>query len=318
MTELLKIARACFIGGAVCCGVALLVAPVFWWLGLFAGFAGGYVAYEFRDVVGAARQAFRSAIRGTKIGVAAAPTYIVQLVTRRFAETLVWWKQPHPIFYPAAALVAPFFLYGLYAFGGAVWEHVTHSTTGIVLAVFTITLGLGEAYFFLVMAVQLPILIFAFIGARAGEHSYWTPLMMAVTDEDRAKAVQSLTERGYSPQPFTYGNVLRWTALGIGITVKFFVWTVWKHLAIVIWQCVKVVGLFFWHLGKLIHSNERVLCGLDGTVGGAAVYLTFASPTMSPSQQVVLILCGGLVGAAVGIVHWKASQRLFASAPNGA
>ncbi|MEK7089596.1 MAG: hypothetical protein AAB920_02140, partial [Patescibacteria group bacterium] len=49
--ETKKIALACFVGGALCATVALLVAPLYWWLGLIVGFAGGYVAYEFREVL---------------------------------------------------------------------------------------------------------------------------------------------------------------------------------------------------------------------------------------------------------------------------
>ena len=49
--ETKKIAVACFIGGVLCCAVALMFAPVYWWFGLIAGMAGGYISYEFRKVL---------------------------------------------------------------------------------------------------------------------------------------------------------------------------------------------------------------------------------------------------------------------------
>ena len=50
-SETKKIGLACFIGGFLGSLVALLVAPTFWWLGLVAGFATGYVSHEFRSVL---------------------------------------------------------------------------------------------------------------------------------------------------------------------------------------------------------------------------------------------------------------------------
>lgn len=50
--ETKKIAVACFIGGVLCCvvcAVAFMFAPALWWLGVIAGFAGGYISYDFRE-----------------------------------------------------------------------------------------------------------------------------------------------------------------------------------------------------------------------------------------------------------------------------
>ena len=45
--ETKKIALACFIGGALCCAVTFMIAPLYWWFGLLAGLAGGYISYDF-------------------------------------------------------------------------------------------------------------------------------------------------------------------------------------------------------------------------------------------------------------------------------
>ncbi|HEY0010591.1 MAG TPA: hypothetical protein VGB97_01600, partial [Candidatus Paceibacterota bacterium] len=60
MTHGFRIARASGIGGALCAIVALAVSPHLWWLGILVGFAGGYVAFEFRDVLRAIPVAFKA------------------------------------------------------------------------------------------------------------------------------------------------------------------------------------------------------------------------------------------------------------------
>jgi len=59
--ETKKIAIACFVGGVLFCVAALLFSPTYWWLGLIAGFAGGYISYEFRDVLKAIPVALQAA-----------------------------------------------------------------------------------------------------------------------------------------------------------------------------------------------------------------------------------------------------------------
>ena len=82
MEKTLKIGLACFIGGITTTGIALLVAPAFWWLGLIAGFPAGYLAYEFREVVRAVPPAFKASAEA--MGV--------------FGGVFrIWVAKPHPV-----------------------------------------------------------------------------------------------------------------------------------------------------------------------------------------------------------------------------
>lgn len=61
MTQTLKIFLACALGAFVGALVALQVNHNFWWVGLIAGFAVGYLTYEFKNFVTAIPAAWREA-----------------------------------------------------------------------------------------------------------------------------------------------------------------------------------------------------------------------------------------------------------------
>ena len=95
MSETKKIGIACFIGGAVCVIIALLVNPMFWWLGLIAGFAAGYFAYEVKEV----KEAIISAAVLVGILGVCGPIYVIGTRVEKFIK---WSKSPHPSFYLTA------------------------------------------------------------------------------------------------------------------------------------------------------------------------------------------------------------------------
>jgi len=64
VNETKKIALASATGGIIGTLVALIAATTLWWLGLLAGFAAGYLAYEFREVVRTVPVAFRETVAG--------------------------------------------------------------------------------------------------------------------------------------------------------------------------------------------------------------------------------------------------------------
>jgi hypothetical protein len=96
MTEMWKIALACFIGGVICTAVALLVAPAFWWLGIIAGFCAGYLAYEFGEVLRAIPIAFSATSKGFD--------EFRKWSERRVSATKEWFSEQHPYIYGASFL----------------------------------------------------------------------------------------------------------------------------------------------------------------------------------------------------------------------
>ena len=284
--ETRKIAVACFIGGALCCAVALMFAPVYWWFGLIAGMAGGYISYEFREVRTAVPIALRAVRRGS-----------VYACDDLIASAKSLFSRPHPFFYTGVVLVFPFtFSIGIEP--NFLFEMMAKGLGTSVLSVIILLLLYSET----AAVLSVPFGIFAFIGAIT-ERCYWHP---------------KFSEKGYREIPLTYTNAARWTAKGVFATMKFFAWTLWKYIVIAAWATICFLGRFAWHLFKMIHSEKRVLCAIDGTLGGAVSYILFASATMSFPGQVAFVVFGGLLGAAFGVANWEiVSKRILCIAPTG-
>lgn len=303
MKKTWKIAVACFIGGVLCSAVALVFTPTYWWLGIFAGIAGGYVSYEFREVLRAIPVAFRAARRN---GVSA--------IRNAMVKTRGYLAEPHPFFYPAAIVAYPFCLWMEYHFIQFICNSFIHFNW-IIWIPFSIILFATGILFYIEVAwfVMAPVVILAFIGARKWEHCYWYPLMdNSLSKRQKEEMVKKLEGRGLERKSITYSNILKWTIKGVGVSIIFFVWTMWKHLAIGCWQALCFCGRFAWHLFRLIHSDERVLCSIDGTLGGVVAYVWLISPSMSLMEQVVLVLFGGLFGVAFGVINWEiVSKRIL-------
>lgn len=304
--ETKKIAVACFIGGALCSAVELMFAPVYyWWFGLIAGMAGGYISYEFREVCKAIPIALCAVGRGS-----------VNEWDSVIAEAKAWLSKPHPFFYPAAIAITPLFVWATH--------HLCPHVTGLlkegplpIAIIFLLSFFVAVVMGFVILAwiVIVPFFTLAFIGARVGERCYWQPF---VTIEEKSWEIhiQELNNRKYSEKPLTYLNVLHWVIVGIIITIRFFAWTLWKYLAIGAWATLCFFGRFAWHLFKLIHSKKRVLCAIDGTLGGAVSYIWLASSVMSFPEQVMLVIFGGLLGAAFGMANWEiVSKRILRVTP---
>jgi len=295
--ETRKIALACFIGGILCAVVALIFAPQYWTIGLLAGFAGGYISYEFREVC----KAIPIALRATR-------EEILKTFESEIAGVKVWLPKPHPFVYPSVIVSAPIYVWVM---AGLLSE--IHSSPFIVQCIMVCLLAVGVPVFFvgLIYVVTVPIFTLAFIGARAGKRCYWQPFI-TIGDKELEAHIQKLKGRGYREKPLTYLNVLRWFIIGLGVIALFFVWTLWKYLGIGFWLSLKFIVRFGWQLFKLIHSQKRVLCAIDGTLGGAISYAWLYTTSSAPAGKIILVFSGGLLGAAFGILNWEiVSKRLL-------
>lgn len=299
--ETKKIAVACFTAGALCCGISLIFPPVYWWFGIIAGMAGGYisyVSYEFREVRKAIPIAMRAAGRGS-----------MYVWDSAIAKAKAWLSEAHPFFYPAAIVVVPFYVWGASYLVPEMLKRATKVGTTALLSLTMVAMGI-IIFVEMMLIVIATMAILAFIGARIGEKCYWWPFLVPTNSLE--KDVQELEAKGFRREPLNYLNLARWFAKGLGLTVLFFAWTLWKYLAIGAWATLCFFGRFAWHLFKLIHSEKRVLCAIYGTLGGAVSYIWFALAAMSFPEQVVFVIFGGLLGAAFGVANWEiVSKRIL-------
>ena len=93
---------------------------------------------------------------------------------------------------------------------------------------------------------------------------------------------------------------------------KVFVWTIWKWLAIGAWISLEFIGRFVRQLVRLIHSKKRVLCAVDGTLGGIVSYVWLSGFAGMAAERVLVVVFGGIIGAALGILNWElVSKRVY-------
>lgn len=274
MKETQKIALACFIGGALGAFVTLLVSPTLWWFGMLAGFAGGYVSYEFKQVRQAIPVAWKAAggIRMEFVG-----------------EIKAFFSQKHPFLYPALVLV--------------VWptQHIMilptpsewNFTTGVVAICFAAFLYCLSAMFMAYILAGL-----AFVGSRFGEGCYFYPFFLPQYNlKELLQSVRHVKKEGLRREPATYRNVARWVAKGITFSVYVLIVVIlylFGHLVEFLWR-------FLVNLFKLIHSDKRLLCGTDAALGVAVSYTWLTSL----GNPFVMVIGGGLIGAALGILNWE-------------
>lgn len=87
----------------------------------------------------------------------------------------------------------------------------------------------------------------------------------------------------FTRKPLTYGNFLRWlvTSLGLGYLaiMKFLLFGMWIKLG-------RRIILFFW----IIHSRDRLLCGIWGALGGCIAFLLFGSSVHGWGSLVTLVI----------------------------
>ena len=67
---------------------------------------------------------------------------------------------------------------------------------------------------------------------------------------------------------------------------------------------------------ELIHRYERVLCAIDGTLGGVIAYQLLIRPERSFAQNAIAVLFGMVLGAGWGVVNYEiVSKRLLKVVP---
>lgn len=284
--ETWKIARACAIGGALCAALALIVAPGKWWLAAMAGFAAGYLAYEFMAVLRAIPVAFDFAWHAT----ARTSRYVV-------ADIVGFFARPHPFGYFSFAVWIV--IYAAFAF------LVLMIPDNPVLLREDLVFGAPVAAFFIALLIGVLVWMFAVIGARFMENAHWDEIRPLFDSDERR------TRRGLPLLrllPLTFRNVMRWFFKGVLFSFVFVPYYVVRFV-------IELPFYTLYHLIRIIHLDKRVLCGVDGTLGGLTVASYFkyvgAMPTTS-LEYVFCVACGALLGGAFGVVNWElVSKRIF-------
>jgi hypothetical protein len=308
-----KIAAGCFVGGVLFGVVALMCAPEYWWLGVLAGMASGYIGYEFREFLAAIPLAARTAWHESS-----------QLWQLRHIPADAWYKitdevrewlaKPHPFFYGAVIVTAA------WSWIWVSWFIETITASGpqpSAIGWFIATWCMLCIFCCVIYVSMTPLLLFAYIGA-CREKQFWYPFLMPsrLKDDEGRQEVADYLARGFAQQPITYANVARWVAKGIGRTVLFFVWTIWKYLSIGLWFVLSYIALCVRNIVVLTYSHPRILCAVHGTLGGVMSYKVLYTPQMSVAAQIMFVVFGGILGVFFGLVAKEVISKRILGVPN--
>ncbi len=310
--EVQKIGVACFIGAFVCYVVAALFAPAYMILGVVAGFASGYLAYEFREVLRAIPVAWSKTREKFSLGFG-----VIQELRKTFQEAAF---ERRVYFYPGAVL-ATFLYCGFLMFASLNIVPGFMKGDRLPFLVFLgITVVMVIPIALLCLSLSNVVLLFlADIGSQRFEHCYFVWLFGAGDEMPTGLELERLEEQGFCRAELTYGNFFRWVAEGILFCAAIIISSpVWVPLLIVYtilrlgYKGVTIVSFFPWKMFVLIHSDKRLLCGIDGALGGAIAFLCLYSSSLSMGEHVLIAGFGGSIGAVLGILNWEViSVRLL-------
>ena len=300
MDERKKIAFACFIGGCLCTSVALLVVPEFWWFGVLAGLISGYLAYDFKEVILAIPKVIKASYYNS-----------TQFINLTFDDIIDWLTDPHPFIYPGIVIsIYPIYLFILETNIMNVSELFSKNFSSGVIYIVVTPLMIAVIGFVCVMISAGVVALFSFIGSNYWEKVEWYNIHEIPPSKEK---LQELAKEGLSSAEITYLRAYRWFIKGI--LFSFFFISIRIPLAIAKFFFIGFIPFAFeaaWYLFKLIHSKERVLCSLDGTIGGVVTYFLFTPRELPIHQQIVIVLFGGILGTGFGILNWEiVSKRIL-------
>ena len=289
--ETRKVAFGCGFGAMVFCLVALAVVPRLWWAGLIAGSIAGYLAYDFREFFSAITKAVKTAWEMSKEVIGIEAGIILKGV-----------KRPRPVTYLAI-------LIGMIGFA------IISNDVGL----FRRSMAPLSSMVVVALAMTIPAFGIGFIA----EIVLITLINIGMSDMGGGER-SALQNRGYSK---TYKAL----GIGVGKMVLFFLWTGWRYLfrgiaylakssvvpmIMIILYMIHFVIIIVPETFRLIHCNKRLLCGIDGTIGGAISYFWLFSPQMSLSEKVMLVLFGMVLGMFCGVLHWELVSKRWLKVAN--
>lgn len=273
MSELQKIGVACFIGAVVCASTAVFIGPLAFSTNLLGGVVigavAGYLCYDLREVWSAIPRAWQQ--------------------TKQSASKLILWfvEVPHPTLFSGILMGLLFTLWVATTIpsipeGGVVWEI---SVIGLVLLLVSAAL----AFFAIEFLMNVGAFTLGYHRKNMNSRFFHRPF-----DQDFPFRKRLFGRR----IAISYRSAALLSLLGVVAIIPWMVLFLLVGLYILLERAAK----FLWNLFKLIHSNNRTICAIDGPIGGCAAYL-FIPISATIDTVVTYILLGGVLGALIGIVN---------------
>lgn len=279
-----NIVVGCFVGGFIGTLVAFLVAPKLLALGMLAGiavgFITGYVACDFLAFISAIPGAWHLAMTGTK-AISKSLVRAERWVRKNYVDLFSFFFSALPGY--AFAVVMLYSQPKPVPIAGWV---VMIAVVGTMAAVCSVGLFFAVPHY--IMKLDKKVVV----------DGHWD-------------------ECDYDEVRQNKGYVLRHTLTSVAIVSiigwpYLLSWLIPKWVGIGLYVIARVVARFLWELFRLIHSQERILCGVDSALGCITAFFIFRGHANSPLELLFVCVCGGLIGAATGIIDYKlVTKRLL-------
>ena len=274
------IALACALGAIACGAIAIATGyqPVF---GILAGLIVGYFAYDFRSVLKAVPEAFvglRNRVQSAQVGLR--------------------MHLPYAPFYAPGAVIAVSFFYPIFSRDSEEFRRaaIAHPIVASCFCVFLLTIG---AFFTLMLSLGLQLV--GVFGAKR-----WEGITFLVFSGMNL-------EKDLEVKKITYLSAMRWVAEGVasilGVFLLTFLWEIWPPTLKAIGRGISELFEGVRQLVVMIHSHKRVLCAIDGTLGGMVAYVLLINPTRSGMQNALAIAFGAILGAGIGVIHYELAEK---------
>lgn len=274
-----KMMMACFASGSLFCLVAIIFAPKYWWFGFVAGLAGGYLGYEFREFLRAVPVAFRYSFKFLKESVGELFDCFVSESVYKIRQ---WFSESHPFYYSACIISSPLICFLFWVLLTLIKHEFLNKSFlfEFITSTFVLFLIFGWVCYAIIGFFVVPIFFLASLGCKFETNKELFGISLSVP------------------------KLLGLSLLGIVYCIWFFIWPLWKHLFLFICRFTK-------KLLSIIHCHERVFCALNGTVGGYIGYYLLAPTAETFLARIVVILFGGVLGAAFGLIAHKLLPKVI-------
>jgi hypothetical protein len=216
--EYQKMFVSCFVGGVVGTVIAVLVGVNFWWLGLVAGFATGYISYEFRQVVVAMPSVWGysvSRMNNTRIQFI---RYCCKKLRQNWPSAVKVYQYDKPQPFLVVGVSAFFFVLTSMLQAPSLFED------GIVSGV----LGILVLAPFLSFLCSVVVYMFVLAGSNVVEQKDWMSLVNSQSSRSTGEWQLSPRFNGepskYQETALTYGRAIRWFLEGVFLVPLVILW----------------------------------------------------------------------------------------------
>ncbi|HMJ85082.1 MAG TPA: hypothetical protein VK504_17995 [Vicinamibacterales bacterium] len=268
--------------GAFACSSIAIWAHYHIGFGIVAGLIVGYLAYDFRSVL-------------TAIPVAFAEFRADLASFRR------WLYYSDPFLGPATLAFVLFSAYIVRPLFRSAFADMMNGSHPYVLQVLMVVF----IFMTFIMGSVLADVMTLIAGYGASRWENVTFYFGKEADGAMTKAGWNDDGRELKVVPKTYLSVFRWTLEGFASIASGLLWRIWPPIFGAVIKLIALLAVGLWKLFLVVHRYERLLCAIDGTLGGVLSYRLFIRPERTFTQNALAVLFGMVLGAGWGVLNYE-------------